>query len=179
MDGKHEKGEGAKVTSLSSRRSHSAQRPRATGVTIGRIAGVSESGLPLVEFEGSGTGPLAARYLMPNLPEALASLTARRQEVLLNFENDDTSRPIIVGFLQPMEGGEKPVPAHATGSAFPEVVVVDGQRLRIEGKDEIVLSCGEASITLRRNGKVIINGTHLELESLGANWIRGADVQVN
>ena len=36
---------------------------------------------------------------------------------------------------------------------------VDGARVRICARDEVVIACGQASITLRRNGRVVIRGT--------------------
>ena len=50
---------------------------------------------------------------------------------------------------------------------------MDGKRVVIEGKDEIVLQCGQASITLRRNGKVIIKGTYVESHASGTQRIKG------
>src|SRR5439155_24196605 len=44
--------------------------------------------------------------------------------------------------------------------AGPEAVVfeadADGARVRICARDEVVIACGQASITLRRNGRVVI-----------------------
>ena len=56
---------------------------------------------------------------------------------------------------------------------------VDGKRVRIVAQDEIVLECGQASITLRRNGRVIIRGTYVETHSEGTNRIKGAQVRIN
>jgi hypothetical protein len=56
---------------------------------------------------------------------------------------------------------------------------VDGSRLRVGAKDEVVIQCGKASITLRRNGRVIIKGTHVETHSTGTNRIKGGQVRVN
>lgn len=56
---------------------------------------------------------------------------------------------------------------------------VDGKRVRLVAKDEIVLECGKASITLRRNGRVIVKGTHVETNSEGTNRIKGGQVRVN
>ncbi|HSP78880.1 MAG TPA: hypothetical protein VLQ93_10140, partial [Myxococcaceae bacterium] len=56
---------------------------------------------------------------------------------------------------------------------------VDGRRVVIEGKEEIVLQCGQASITLRRNGKVVIKGTYVESHSSGTQRIKGGSVQIN
>jgi uncharacterized protein (DUF2345 family) len=55
----------------------------------------------------------------------------------------------------------------------------DGRRVRLSAKDEIVLECGEASITLRRNGRVLIRGAYVETSAGGTNRIKGAQVRVN
>jgi len=56
---------------------------------------------------------------------------------------------------------------------------VDGRRVRIVAKDEIVLECGQASVTLRRNGRIIIRGTYVETHSEGTNRIKGGQVRIN
>ncbi|WP_257792523.1 hypothetical protein [Myxococcus xanthus] len=42
-----------------------------------------------------------------------------------------------------------------------------------------MLRCGEATITLRRNGKVVIRGVQVETHATGTNRIKGASVKVN
>jgi hypothetical protein len=79
--------------------------------------------------------------------------------------------------------------AAATSVASPEVTGrtgdrvfdadVDGTRVRICARDEVVIECGRASITLRRNGRVVIRGTYVETRSAGTNRIRGGQVRVN
>lgn len=127
----------------------------------GHIVGVTPDGVPLIQVADGRGKPLPARNTVPGLGRLLPQLIAEHQEVLLGLIDGDSDRPVITGVLQPDE-------------------VIHGvpASTRIEGEDEIVLSCGEASITLRRNGRVVIRGTHLESDSLGANWIRGADIQV-
>jgi uncharacterized protein (DUF2345 family) len=56
---------------------------------------------------------------------------------------------------------------------------VDGRRVRIVAQDEIVLECGQASITLRRNGRIIVRGTYVETHSDGTNRIKGGQVRIN
>jgi len=56
---------------------------------------------------------------------------------------------------------------------------VDGARVRICARDEVVIACGQASITLRRNGRVVIRGIHVETRAAGTNRIRGGQVRVN
>jgi hypothetical protein len=56
---------------------------------------------------------------------------------------------------------------------------VDGARVRICARDEVVIQCGKASITLRRNGRIVIRGTYVATDSAGTNRIRGGQVRVN
>ncbi len=61
----------------------------------------------------------------------------------------------------------------------PLAAEVDGRSVVLEGKDELVLRCGEASITLRRNGRIVIQGVQVETRAAGSNKIRGGSVQIN
>ena len=58
-------------------------------------------------------------------------------------------------------------------------VVVDGSRIVIEGREEVVLKCGDASITLTKSGKIVIRGKYLVNRSSGVNRIMGGSVQIN
>lgn len=57
--------------------------------------------------------------------------------------------------------------------------MVDGSEVVLEVQDEIVLRCGKASITLRRNGRIVIRGTYVENRAEGVNRIKGGSVQIN
>jgi hypothetical protein len=58
-------------------------------------------------------------------------------------------------------------------------VVLDGERLLLEAEREIVLQCGKASITLTREGKVVIRGADLLEASTGRHRIKGGTVEIN
>ena len=60
-----------------------------------------------------------------------------------------------------------------------QLAVRRGKRVVIEGKDEVILKCGAASLTLRANGKVVIRGAYLEPHATGTNRIKGGSVQIN
>ena len=63
----------------------------------------------------------------------------------------DPRQPIVVGCLHE--------PTSALGPATEHVAVdADGERLVVSAKDQIVLRCGKASITLTKEGRVIIQG---------------------
>lgn len=160
------------------------------GARMGWLVGVDHAGLPLIDFEGNKAGPLVARRTVPLEPEILQGAAASRPSVVLMFENGDPRLPLIVGLEQsrsttPMldallsEPDPEPAGEAAQPDAPPVEAQVDGKRVTIEGADEVVLRCGQASITLRRNGKLIIKGTYVETHSTGVNRIKGGSVQVN
>lgn len=53
------------------------------------------------------------------------------------------------------------------------------ERLVLSAEKEIVLRCGEASITLRADGKIILRGTHLLQRSSGPLRLKGGSVSIN
>lgn len=110
--------------------------------------------------------PMVARSTVP-----IATADVGR-EVLVAFEEGDVRFPYIVGlFWQP----EQRPPTQQ----LPIEAKVDGEQVVIEGKKEIVLKCGKASITLTRAGKVLIRGAYVLSRSSGVNRIKGGSVQVN
>jgi hypothetical protein len=94
--------------------------------------------------------------------------------VLVTWTDDEPESPIILGLVQSV--------GPAVGQKLerrPDVARVDGKRVTLSAEDEIELRCGEASITLRRNGRLVIRGAYVETTSRGTNRIRGGSVQVN
>jgi hypothetical protein len=156
------------------------QRGAATGVTIGKLVGSSADGRLLVAVPGE-RGKIAARTILP-LDSALRRAVLERREVLVVFEGDDPRRPIVTGIVrQPTLAGAKQGAAAADDKApgLNVEVDADGRRVKLTAKDEIVFECGSASITLRRNGRVIIKGAEVDSISAGTNRIRGGQVRLN
>ena len=132
------------------------------GVVIGTIAGFDQNGSVLVAFHGA-TSPWVARHVCQIRPEDGG------REVVLTFESGDLRKPVILGLVQ-----------SAVAVAAPSLdVTVDGERLSFVAKEEIVLRCGKASITLTRAGKVLIRGAYVLTRSSGVNRIKGGSVQIN
>jgi hypothetical protein len=92
---------------------------------------------------------------------------------VLVFEKGDVDHPIIVGLLR----GQRAWPLAET----PGLVEVDadGERVILDAKEQIVLRCGKASITLTKAGKVLIQGEYVSHTSTGLMRIKGGSVQVN
>jgi hypothetical protein len=146
---------------------------------VGWIAGVSGGAL-LVDFRGNPRGPIAARATVPLDPAAALAAVGRRQEAVLVFEDGDPALPIVVGLVQP--SGPTLIDLVLDDTAVPPeepVAVLNGKRVVLEGDDEVVLRCGAASITLRRNGKIVIRGSYVESHAAGTNRIKGGSVRIN
>src|SRR5262245_39717867 len=136
-------------------------QPRFLAPVVGRLIRYGPDGA-LVEFADNPLGrPVAARAT------TALDVTAVGSEVVLLFENGDPARPLVVGVVRPPDNAPA-VPAE-----------LDGERVLLTADREIVLRCGEASITLTRAGKVLIRGTYVLTRSSGVNRIKGAVVEIN
>lgn len=83
---------------------------------------------------------------------------------------------VIVGVLV------EPRPAGAEGEAGGEQnldLVIERRRLVLSAKTEVVLRCGEGSITLAANGKVTISGVDVVSSAARTQRIRGGAVRIN
>ena len=152
--------------------------PAAGSAHIATIVALEPDGTPLVDL-GDGSEVLAARLAVRATRERIEDAIASGQQAVVLFEGGDRTRPLIVGFIETVDPRPQAGEADA-GDVMPFVDVdVDGRRLTVTAKDEIVLKCGKASITLRRNGRVIVRGTYVETHSDGTNRIKGGQVQIN
>jgi hypothetical protein len=156
-------------------RSSSTPVPVAAAQTVlGWIVAVrsgQDDTVVMVDFPGSPHGTHPARLGIALEAAAIEAAITRRQPAVLVFENGDPLLPIVVGLVQ--------APSQAPAEATTIEADVDGKRVRVVGKDEIVLQCGQASVTLRRNGRIVIRGTYVETHSEGTNRIKGGQVQIN
>jgi len=151
------------VETISEARAAESQRPpiRQEYPVVGVLWGLDEKGTPLVRFEGAPEGgSVAARSVVPLNSGTIGC------DVVLMFEQGDLTRPLIMGILRTA----RPEPIQAK---------LDGEKLVFTADREIVLSCGDASITLTAAGKVLIRGTYVLSRSSGANRIKGAAVEIN
>ena len=157
-----------------------SSRARAAGAAavLGRIVAVDAAGTVSVEVPGAPEARAARLAVSLTRDELLAARDAGGSAVLV-FEDGDPALPIIVGLVQSVE--RPPEVVHDESAEAPQVLEadVDGKRVRITAQDEIVLECGSASITLRRNGRVVVRGTYVESYSDGTNRIKGGQVRIN
>ena len=169
-------------------------------VILGTLVALDTQGTPQVSF------PQIARAIPLSAVSTVAvSHQHVGRQVALLFANGDLRKPVIVGFihsplfdllenfsmLQNVERSDSdaestdtnPFDGHEVIAPKPvepiETLKVDGKRVVIEGQEEIVLTCGESSITLTKAGKILIRGKYLVSRSSGVNRILGGSVQVN
>jgi hypothetical protein len=159
----------ARVAKLAPLRPERRKRVAGCQICLGVVTGWDDKG-PLVDFDGNAGGPLRARLTTAG-PQVRPLPSAAGREVVLLVDPRPRGVPVLLGFLQPADDA---VPKENDFEAR-----VDGRRVEIDGRDEIVLKCGEASITLRRNGRVLIRGAQIETHAAGLNRIRGGSVSIN
>jgi uncharacterized protein (DUF2345 family) len=58
-------------------------------------------------------------------------------------------------------------------------IIVDGNKLELSAADEITLRCGKSSITLNKNGKILIKGEHMLNRTAGSYKIKSGSIQLN
>lgn len=136
-------------------------------VVVARLVGLTAAGAPLVSYPES---PVAGEQ------EALSTVELKLddvgREVTLAFVGGDARRPVVSGILRSSRAG--------TASARKQVTVrLDGERILLSAERELVLQCGKASITLQRDGTLVLSGTDLLSRSSGGNRIRGGSVSLN
>ncbi|KFA88495.1 DUF6484 domain-containing protein [Archangium violaceum] len=165
------------------------------GARVGRLVGLSLEGLPLVQFEGCPR-PIPARSFVALDPAQLRVAAGEQRQAVLLFEEGDPARPMLVAMAQGSDSPslldqlldeaarpgdfETPAPvepaparvARARNSVPEERLVLGAQR-------ELVLQVGEASITLRRDGTILLRGVRVESRASGLQLIRGGKIELN
>lgn len=168
-------------------------------ILLGRLDSIDETGNAIVSLPNvSLFQHQIALSTIPVLPQHIG------RQVALMFTQGAASKPIIIGFIHsPLQQVLETVLANTnntTNENIDEVVFsepligssveaaqkslesalyVDGKQLVLEGHEEVVLRCGDASITLSKNGKISIRGKYLLSRATGINRILGGSVQVN
>ncbi|HUD34263.1 MAG TPA: DUF6484 domain-containing protein [Variovorax sp.] len=146
--------------------------PRETkAAEVGELMALdASSGTAWVRIAGTPNADVVAARSVVDLHAAHVG-----REVLLDFIGGDASRPVIVGVF-----------AGAGASGWPDArtpntvqIDADGARLIVGAKDQLVLRCGKASITLTKAGKVLIEGSYVLSRSTGVNRVKGGSVQLN
>ncbi|HXJ84286.1 MAG TPA: DUF6484 domain-containing protein [Candidatus Methylomirabilis sp.] len=139
-----------------------------TGIVGELIALTDNERTPLVLYRGQpGSSAIRARTVVDVHRAHIGA------PVLLIFEDGDPAKPIIAGVIR---GDGTPTLDTQPGSVD---IDADGKRLVVSARQQLVLSCGRATITLTSAGHVIIRGTYVSSNATGVNRITGGSVEIN
>lgn len=143
---------------------------------LGTLVDIDEKGLPCVRVAYNG----ASQHLVATPAVRVTRESLGRQTVIM-FAGGTIQAPMLLGFVHsPLDMALEEVSGEPEReSSEPMEVEVDGEKTVIEGKQQIVLRCGAASITLTKSGKIVLRGEHLVSRSSGVNRILGASIQMN
>lgn len=128
------------------------------GVVIGRVVRI-DGGAVHVAFAGAPAQEVAARSLVA------VTHSDNGRAAALSFEQADPHRPIVLGLI--WQGAPT-----VSVDALPE-------KQMIVAEHELTLRCGEASITLTCDGKVLVRGAYVSTHAKGTNRIKGGSVRMN
>ena len=156
------------------------ETPESAPYVVGEITSIDDEGRAFVVYPGNRLVPVVARSVVDapapagEHPDALIGTP-----VLLAFESGDSDRPIILGFVRDALRPESVRPEVRFDPDAERDVVVDGERIVLEGKREILLRCGKSTVLLRRDGKVMVRGEDVLSRSAGPNRVKGASIKLN
>ena len=140
-----------------------------TGVVVGILVGKDANQSPLVAFPGNPQeNAVVARSTVALTDEHMG------KEIALLFEGGDPEQPIVIGPIEHPDELDSKSKDPSSASAD-----IDGERIVLAAKSEIVLKCGNASITLTKAGKVLIRGTYVLSRSAGVNRVKSGSIQLN
>jgi hypothetical protein len=135
-----------------------SQAPFPDGIALAMIAGEDPSGRPLV-YVDSLPGPVVAETVIDLTPADTGGF------VVVAFGPQDPTVPIVLGRLR------TPAPQ--------AIAPRSTERIALTAANEITLTCGKASITLTRSGKIVLRGTYILSRSSGPNRIKGGSIELN
>jgi hypothetical protein len=153
-----------KRTSLIEQREEDVASFEATavpGALIGTLVGFTEDGLLRVDVSaGTSEVPIVARSCV-----VVTVRDVGKNVVLIRFAAN--AELIAIGVIQP----------NNASPAFE--VTANDENVTVLAKERITLKCGDASVTLQRDGKIVIRGKHVISQAAGVNRIRGGSVELN
>ncbi len=151
-----------------------AARDGATHTLLtGHLQAIDDEGRLVFAPEGGGAPfPVGIGVDLPD--GVLVRAVRRARRALVARTSDPVPRWLLVGLVRDR------VKASSRDARPGRLeVTVDGEKLKLEAEHDIELSCGQASITLRYDGRIELRGTHILSASRGPNRVKGATIDLN
>lgn len=151
---------------------------------IGTLVGVDGENRPLVDFESNSSNkPIPALSLI-NFPSSTKAWFHFPIPALINLVGNN-NQPIIVGLIheQLFSHPGQEIQTDNTNIEMPIEEYtqhkLNADFINIEGNDEIQFNCGKSSLSLKKNGQIIIKGEDITNRARSNNKIRGGSVKIN
>jgi hypothetical protein len=139
----------------------------------GHLVAIDDEGRLLFQPEGEGDR-IPVTIGMDVSDGALVRAVRRRHRALVMRSADTAPRWILVGLVRERIGQK----ARDAKPGRLEVTL-DNEKVKLEAEHDIELKCGQASITLRYDGRIELRGTHILSASRGPNRVKGATIDLN
>ena len=145
---------------------------------IGTLVAVDSNNQPLVDYDDNPANtPIRATSLILLPINQKASLEFPLKVLITLI--DEKSPPIIVGIVheQPFSHViEQDTTRMGTENNCHEI---SADFIHVQGNEEIQFNCGKSSLSLKKDGQVIIKGENITNRARGNNKIKGASVKIN
>ncbi len=100
------------------------------------------------------------------------------EQVLLVAVGGNRRQLVVCGVIARARAA-RPNQVAEAASAPPQTARIDGRRVVLEAADEIVLQCGQGSLTLTADGRIVIKGVDIVSRARRTNKIKGGTVNIN
>lgn len=144
---------------------------------LGTLVGLQPSGEPIIDVPDNPSFiGIPARSCI-----GLQHADIGKEVVLLLAQENI---PVVIGIMQSPQTRQEVrevvfEPPAENVSKMPTRARVDGRTVELNAQHEIVLRCGDASIKLTHEGKIVIRGKYVISHSSGVNRVRGGSVELN
>lgn len=132
-----------------------------------KVVTVREDGLVIVECEYESAIEVPCDVIQTG--ESVGLKLEPGDTVLVWLPESDEERGIVLGRIGPSH----------TSVVEQEKKQETPDELVIEAKKNLTLKCGEGSITLRKDGKILIKGKDLVSQAKRTNRVKGGSVTIN
>jgi hypothetical protein len=140
----------------------------------GYLQGIDHDGRVLFRADGAEGAPVPVGIGMEVSDGVLVKAARSHKRAMVISTAGAEPQWVLVGIVR------ERVDIKARDAAPGQLAVeVDGETVRLTADHTIELKCGKSSLTLRKDGKVVLAGEYLISTSRGANKIRGATISLN
>jgi hypothetical protein len=146
---------------------------REVDAITGHLDGIDEEGRILFLVEGEEKSvPVAIGLDLAD--DALVRAASVGHRGLVIRTNEARPRLVLVGLVR-----ERVSSAAREAGISQVMATLDGDTVALKADTQIELRCGKARITLHKDGRVEVSGTHVVNRSRGPMKLKGATVEIN